>query len=170
MPRRSNSASIASKTISAGKLLQEITARAAIRYSVMQTLLPCEMLVSSMCTRASDNHVSGRSRVRSGGAATVSRQGLRRSSVAIDPEIAFVRRRIWPSRRRWGGPRLTRRHRLIVRIRTLVQILPPQQTRVVRRQTQQARSSQRLQVWTCTLHPLDAPGSSGPASDDLVHS
>ena len=57
----------------------------------------------------------------------------------------------WPSRRRWGGPRLTRRRRLIDRIRTLVQILPPQQTRVVRRQTQQARSSQRLQLWTCNL-------------------
>src|SRR6266851_1185786 len=43
-PRRSNSASIASKTISAGiaaRLVQRmITARAAIRYSVMQALLP----------------------------------------------------------------------------------------------------------------------------------
>src|SRR6266540_2704314 len=43
-PRRSNSASIASKTNSAGiaaRLVQRmITARAAIRYSVMQTLLP----------------------------------------------------------------------------------------------------------------------------------
>jgi len=46
------------------------------------------------CTRARDSHVSGRSRVRSGGAAMVSRQSLRRSSVAIDPGIAFVRRRI----------------------------------------------------------------------------
>jgi hypothetical protein len=57
----------------------------------------------------------------------------------------------WLSWRRQGGLRLTGRHRLIDRIRTLVRILPPQQTQVVRRKTQQARSSQRLQVWTCNL-------------------
>jgi hypothetical protein len=44
----------------------------------------------------------------------------RRSSVAIDPGIAFVRRRIGRFEEGRGGPQLTRRHGLIYRIRTLV--------------------------------------------------
>jgi hypothetical protein len=56
-----------------------------------------------------------------------------------------------PSRRRSGGPRSTRRHRLTGRTRTVVRILPPQQTRLVCRPIRPARSSQRLQVWTCNL-------------------
>jgi hypothetical protein len=58
------------KTISAGitaRLVQRtITARAAIRYSVMRSI-----------------------RVRGEGAAIVSRRGLHRSNVVNDPEIAF---------------------------------------------------------------------------------
>jgi hypothetical protein len=50
--------------------------------------------IAPWCTRARDNDVSGRSRVRGRGTTMVSRQRLRRSSVAIDPGIAFVQKGI----------------------------------------------------------------------------
>ena len=105
MPQRSSSASITLKTISVGintRLVQRmIIALAAIWYSVIQaTLMRGVGWLAPRCTSVRDNHTSGRSRVHSGRAATVSRQSLWRSSVSIDPGIAFVSMRFG---RVWEG-------------------------------------------------------------------